>query len=122
MLQQESIIKITDNSGAKSALIIHNMGGSKHKFSNIGDIVTCVIKHAIPKGIVKKSQVVKAVIVRTRKGIQRANGEKIKFDENAGVIIDKDKNPIGTRVFGTVTRELKEKGYSKIISLASEVI
>lgn len=122
MLQQESRIKICDNSGAKEALIIRSLGGSKRKFSNIGDIVVCTVKKALPSGAVRKGQIVKAVIVRTRRGIHRKNGFYVSFSENAGVIIKDDKTPRGTRVFGPIAREVKEAGFNKIASLAPEVI
>ncbi len=122
MIQQESRLNVADNTGAKQVLVIRNMGGSKRKFSNIGDVVICTIKKAQPHSSVKKSEIVKAVIVRTRKGINRKTGEYIKFDDNAVVLIKDDKNPRGTRIFGPIARELREKGYTKIISLAQEVL
>ena len=122
MLQQESRLKVADNTGAKEVLVIKNLGGSFKKFSNIGDIIVCTIKSAIPRSQVKKGQVVKAVIVRSKKGLIRSNGEIIKFDENAVVLIKDDKSLIGTRVFGPIARELREKGFAKIVSLAPEVL
>ncbi|CAC13750.1 50S RIBOSOMAL PROTEIN L14 [Mycoplasmopsis pulmonis] len=122
MLQELSVAKVADNSGAKEVGIIRNLGGSVKKSSNIGDVVICSVKKAIPNGIVKKGQVVKAVIVRTKYGIKRENGQHVSFDDNAVVIIKEDKSPRGTRVFGPVARELREKGYLKIVSLAPEVL
>ena len=122
MLQNESILNVADNSGAKKLLIIRNLGGSKRKFSRIGDIIVCTVKKIQPMSNIKKGQIVKAVIVRTKKGIKRSNGEHIKFDENAAVLIGNDLNPIGSRIFGPITREIRSKKMSKIISLAQEVI
>lgn len=122
MLQELSVAKVADNSGAKEVGIIRNLGGSVKKSSNIGDVVVCSVKKAIPNGIVKKGQVVKAVIVRTKYGIKRENGQHVSFDDNAVVIIKEDKSPRGTRVFGPVARELRDKGYLKIVSLAPEVL
>ena len=122
MIQEMSRAVVADNSGAKEVGIIRNIGGSVKKSSNIGDIVVCSVKKAIPNGNVKEGQVVRAVIVRTKYGIRRADGSHIKFDDNAVVIIKDDKTPRGTRVFGPIARELREKGYNKIISLAPEVI
>lgn len=122
MIQPESRLNVTDNTGAKEVLVIRNLGGSKRKFTNIGDIVICTVKKASFSGTIKEHQIVKAVIVRTKYGITRKNGEKVRFDNNAVVIIKDDKTPIGTRVFGPVTRELRDMGYMKIISLAKEVI
>ncbi len=122
MIQNESRLKVADNSGALEVLVIRNLGGSKRKFTNVGDIIICTVKKSIPNANTKKGQVVKAVIVRTKKGITRKNGEKIRFDENAVVLIKDDKTPRGTRVFGPIARELREKGFSKIISLAQEVL
>jgi large subunit ribosomal protein L14 len=113
---------VTDNSGAKVVGIIKNLGGATVKFSSIGDVVVCSVKKAIPNSPLKKGTVVKAVIVRTKKEIQRADGSSIKFNDNAVVIIKEDKTPRGTRVFGPIARELRERGYSKIISLAQEVL
>lgn len=122
MIQQESRMRVADNSGAKELLVIKVLGGSKRKYSNIGDVVVCSVKSAQPGGTVKKGEVVKAVIVRTVNGIDRLDGTNIRFDDNAAVIIREDKNPVGTRIFGPVTRELRAKGFMKIISLAPEVI
>ncbi|MBN0919178.1 50S ribosomal protein L14 [[Mycoplasma] gypis] len=122
MLQELSRAVVADNSGAKEVGIIRNLGGSVKKFANIGDVVVCSVKKAIPGGIVKEGQIVKAVVVRSRYGLERENGSYIRFDDNAVVIIKEDKNPRGTRVFGPVARELREKGYAKIVSLAPEVL
>lgn len=124
MIHEQSRAKVADNTGAKEVGIIRNLGGSVKKSSNIGDIVVCSIKKAIPNGMVKEGQVVKAVIVRSKYGLRRKDGTHIKFDDNAVVIIKSttDKSPRGTRVFGPVARELREGGYNKIISLAPEVI
>lgn len=122
MIQQETRLKVADNTGAKELLCIRVMGGSKRRFANIGDVVIATVKKATPGGVVKKSEVVKAVIVRTKKGVGRADGSYIKFDENAAVIIKDDKNPRGTRIFGPVARELRDKEYMKILSLAPEVL
>lgn len=122
MLQQESRIKITDNSGAKEALIIRVLGGTRRRFASVGDIVVVTIKDANPGGNIKKKTVQKAVIVRTRNQIKRKDGSTIAFDDNAAVIIGDDKNPKATRIFGPVPRELRDMGYSKIISLAPEVL
>ena len=122
MLQQESRLKVADNSGAKSLLVIRVLGGSKVKTGNIGDIVVGTIKDATPNGTVKKGKVVKAVIVRSRQGLRREDGSYIKFDDNACVIIKDDKIPVGTRIFGPVARELRDKDFMKIVSLAKEVL
>jgi len=122
MLQQETRVNVADNSGAKELLIIRNLGGSYRKFSSVGDIVVCTVKAAQPHGMVKKGQVVKAVIVRTKYPLRRNTGEIIRFDDNAAVIIKEDKTPKGTRIFGPVARELREKGYLRVISLAQEVL
>ncbi len=122
MIQQESRMKVADNTGAKELLTIRVLGGSKKRYANIGDVVVATVKKATPGGVVKKSDVVKAVIVRSVKGVRRADGTYIKFDENAAVIIRDDKNPRGTRIFGPVARELRDKEYSKILSLAPEVL
>ena len=122
MLQQESRLKVADNSGAKELLVIRVLGGSKVKTGNIGDIVVGTVKNATPNGTVAKGKVVKAVIVRSRKGVRRDDGSYIKFDDNACVIIKDDKSPIGTRVFGPVARELRDKDFMKIVSLAKEVL
>lgn len=122
MIQVESRMRVADNSGARELLVIRVLGGTKRKYANVGDIVVCSVKQAIPGGVVKKGQVVKAVIVRTVSGIDREDGSYIKFDDNAAVIVKDDKNPVGTRIFGPVTRELRAKGFMKIISLAPEVL
>ena len=122
MIQQQSRLKVADNTGAKEIMCIRVLGGSKRKFGNIGDVIIASVKSAIPGGSVKKGDVVKAVIVRSVKGIRRNDGSYIKFDENAAVIIDNQKQPKGTRIFGPIARELREKDYMKIISLAPEVI
>ncbi len=122
MIQQETRLVAADNSGAKELLCIRVLGGSTRKFGNIGDIIVCSVKSATPGGVVKKGEVVRAVIVRTKYGVQRPDGSLIKFDENAAVIIKEDKNPRGTRIFGPVARELREKKFMKILSLAPEVL
>lgn len=122
MLQEQSRAVVADNSGAKEVGIFRLLGGSIRKSSNIGDIVICSVKKALPNGIVKEGQVVKAVIVRTKRGVKRADGSHIKFDENAVVIIKEDKTPRGTRVFGPIAREVREAGFQKIASLAPEVL
>ena len=122
MIQNESRLKVADNTGAKEVLVIRNLGGSNRKFSNIGDVVVATVKQAAPGGSVKKGEVVKAVIVRTAFGVRREDGTYIRFDENAAVIIRDDKNPRGTRIFGPVARELRDKDYLKILSLAPEVL
>ncbi|MDF9825161.1 large subunit ribosomal protein L14 [Breznakia sp. PF5-3] len=122
MIQSESRLRVADNTGAKEVLVIRNLGGSVRKFSNIGDIVVCTVKQAAPGGTVKKGEVVKAVIVRTVRGVRRDNGTYIKFDDNAVVIIKDDNTPRGTRIFGPVARELREKDFMKIVSLAPEVL
>ncbi|AGM24790.1 50S ribosomal protein L14 [Spiroplasma syrphidicola EA-1] len=122
MIQQESRLRVADNTGAKEVLVIKNLGGSWRKFTNIGDIVVCTIKKAVPGGMVKKGQVVKAVIVRTKRGLKRDDGTQIQFSENAVVIIKEDKSPRGTRIFGPIAREVKEAGFVKIASLAPEVL
>jgi len=122
MLQQESRMKVADNSGAREVLIIRVLGGSKVKAGSIGDIVVCTVKKATPNGTVGKGKVVKAVIVRTKKPVKREDGTYIKFDDNACVIIKDDKSPVGTRVLGPVARELREKDFMKIVSLAPEVL
>lgn len=122
MIQNESRLRVADNTGAKELLVIRALGGSKRKFANIGDVVVCTVKQAAPGGSVKKGDVVKAVIVRTKRGIRRENGTYIKFDDNAAVIIKDDKTPRGTRIFGPVARELRDKDFMKIVSLAPEVL
>ena len=122
MVQNETRLKVADNTGAKELLIIRCLGGSNRKTANIGDIVVCSVKEAQAGGSVKKGQVVKAVVVRTKYGISRENGSYIKFDDNAAVIIKEDKTPVGTRIFGPVARELRDKDFMKIISLAPAVL
>ncbi len=122
MVQQETRLKVADNTGAKELLCIRVLGGSTRKYANIGDIIVASVKDAAPGGIVKKGDVVKAVVVRTKKGARRKDGSYIKFDENAAVIIKEDKTPTGTRIFGPVARELREKQFMKIVSLAPEVL
>ncbi|HFN6986583.1 TPA: 50S ribosomal protein L14 [Streptococcus pneumoniae] len=122
MIQTETRLKVADNSGAREILIIKVLGGSGRKFANIGDVIVASVKQATPGGAVKKGDVVKAVIVRTKSGARRADGSYIKFDENAAVIIREDKTPRGTRIFGPVARELREGGFMKIVSLAPEVL
>lgn len=122
MIQTESRIKVADNSGARELLVIKVLGGTNKKYANVGDIVVCSVKSAIPGGVVKKGEIVKAVIVRTKYGIKREDGNYIKFDDNAAVILRDDNTPVGTRIFGSVTRELRRKNFMKIISLAPEVL
>ncbi len=122
MVQQQSILKVADNSGAREIMVIRVLGGSKVKTGNIGDVVVGTVKKATTNGTVPKSKVVKAVIVRTKQGLRRDDGSYIKFDDNACVLIKEDKSPYGTRVFGPVARELRDKDYMKIISLAKEVL
>ena len=122
MIQQESRLLVADNSGAKEVLVIKVLGGTRRRYANIGDVVVVTVKKAQPAGIVKKGEVVKAVIVRTKHGLRRKDGSLIKFDENAAVIIKEDLNPRGTRIFGQVARELRDKNFMKIVSLAPEVL
>ncbi len=122
MIQQQSMMKVADNTGAKELMCIRVLGGTGRRYANIGDVVVATVKKAAPGGVVKKGEVVKAVIVRSKKGVKRADGSYIKFDENSAVIIKEDKNPRGTRIFGPVARELREKDYLKILSLAPEVL
>mgnify|MGYP000487116947 FL=1 len=122
MIQEESYLKVADNTGAKEIKTIRVLGGSKRKFGNIGDVIVASVRKATPGGTVKKGEVVRAVIVRTCKGVRRADGTYVRFDENAAVLIKDDKNPRGTRIFGPVARELRDKEYMKILSLAPEVI
>jgi len=122
MIQQESYLKVADNTGAKEIKCISVLGGSKRKYGNIGDVIVASVRKAAPGGTVKKGEVVKAVIVRTAKGVRRADGTYVRFDENAAVLIRDDKNPRGTRIFGPVARELRDKEFMKILSLAPEVI
>jgi large subunit ribosomal protein L14 len=122
MIQQESRLVVADNSGAKEVLCIRVLGGSGRRYASIGDVIVCSVKRATPGGVVKKGEVVKAVVVRTKKGLKRNDGVKVKFDENAAVIIKDDQSPVGTRIFGPVARELRDKNYMKIVSLAPEVL
>ena len=122
MVQQQTILKVADNTGAKEIMCIRCLGGSYRKYARIGDIIVASVKTATPGGVVKKGDVVKAVIVRTKQGLRRADGSYVRFDENAAVIIKEDGTPKGTRIFGPVARELREKDYMKILSLAPEVL
>ena len=122
MIQQESYLKVADNTGAKEIKCIRVLGGSKRKYGNIGDVIVASVRKAAPGGTVKKGDVVKAVIVRTKRGVRREDGTYVRFDENAAVIIKEDRNPKGTRIFGPVARELRDKEFMKILSLAPEVI
>jgi len=122
MVQMESYLKVADNTGAKEIHCIRVLGGSKRKYGNIGDVIVASVRKAAPGGTVKKGDVVKAVIVRSKRGLRREDGSYVRFDENAAVIIKEDKNPRGTRIFGPVARELREKDFMKILSLAPEVI
>ena len=122
MIQQQSYMKVADNTGAKELMCIRVLGGTGRRYAEIGDVVVCSVKKASPGGVVKKGEVVKAVVVRTVKGHRRPDGTYIRFDDNAAVLIKEDKNPRGTRIFGPVARELREKDYMKILSLAPEVV
>ena len=122
MIQQETFLKVADNTGAKEIKCIRVLGGSKRKFGNIGDVIVASVRKSTPGGTVKKGEVVKAVIVRSAKGVRRADGTYVRFAENAAVLIKDDKNPRGTRIFGPVARELRDKDYMKILSLAPEVL
>ena len=122
MIQSESYLKVADNTGAKEIKCIRVLGGSKRKYGNIGDVIVASVRKATPGGTVKKGEVVKAVIVRSAKGVRRADGTYVRFDDNAAVLIKDDKNPRGTRIFGPVARELRDKDYMKILSLAPEVV
>ncbi|MCL5435335.1 MAG: 50S ribosomal protein L14 [Patescibacteria group bacterium] len=124
MIQHRSILKVADNSGAKGLMVIHVLGGSKRKFGFLGDVLNCVVREANPTGQVKDSEIVKVVLVRSRKEYKRADGSYVRFSDNAGVLIDnvKDKNPRGTRIFGPVAREVRDKGFAKIASMAVEVV
>jgi len=122
MIQQESYLKVADNTGAKEIKCIRVLGGSKRKFGNIGDVIVASVRKATPGGTVKKGDVVKAVIVRSARGVRRNDGTYVRFDENAAVLIKDDKSPAGTRIFGPVARELRDKDYMKILSLAPEVV
>lgn len=122
MIQQETRMRVADNSGARELSVIKVLGGTGIRYANIGDVVVCSVKSATPGGAVKKGDVIKAVIVRSKRGLKRIDGSKINFDENAAVIIKDDKSPVGTRIFGPVTRELRREGFMRIISLAPEVL
>ncbi|MGN0452360.1 MAG: 50S ribosomal protein L14 [Ruminococcus sp.] len=122
MIQQQTYLKVADNTGAKELMCIRVLGGTRRKYANIGDVIVASVKKAAPGGVVKKGDVVRAVVVRSAKGVRRADGTYIRFDENAAVIIKEDKNPRGTRIFGPVARELRDKDYLKILSLAPEVL
>ena len=122
MIQQETVLKVADNTGAKELKCIRVLGGSSRKFGNIGDVIVASVKKAAPGGVVKKGEVVRAVIVRTSKGVRREDGSYVRFDDNAAVLIKEDKNPRGTRIFGPVARELRDHEYMKILSLAPEVL
>ncbi len=122
MIQQQTILKVADNTGAKEIMCIRCLGGSYRKYARVGDVIVASVKTATPGGVVKKGDVVKAVVVRTKKPIRRADGSYVRFDENAAVIIKEDKNPKGTRIFGPVARELRDRDYMKILSLAPEVL
>lgn len=122
MIQTESRLKVADNSGAKELLCIRILGGTSRKYAHIGDVIVCAVKEASPGGMVKKGEVVRAVVVRTKSGARRDDGSYVRFDQNAAVIIKEDQNPVGTRIFGPVARELRDKNYMKIVSLAPEVL
>lgn len=122
MIQAQTYLKSADNTGAKEFMCIKVLGGSKRKYANIGDVIVCSVKNATPGGVVKKGEVVRCVIVRSKRGIKRVDGSYIRFDENAAVVIKEDKNPKGTRIFGPVARELRENDFMKIVSLAPEVL
>ena len=124
MIQHRTVLKVADNSGARKIVVIHIFGGSKRKFGSVGDVLNCVVKEAVPEAGVKKSEIVKVVLVRTKKEKKRKDGSCIRFSDNAGVLIDnpKDKNPRGTRIFGPIAREVKDRGFAKIASMASEVL
>ena len=122
MVQQETVLKVADNTGAKEIKCIRVLGGSVRRYGNVGDVIVASVRKATPGGQVKKGEVVRAVIVRSKKGVRRADGSYVRFDENAAVIIKEDKDPRGTRIFGPVARELREKGYMRILSLAPEVL
>ena len=122
MIQQQTLLKVADNTGAKELMCIRVLGGSRRKYANVGDVVVASVKKATPGGVVKKGEVVKAVIVRSKQGVRREDGSYIKFDDNACVIIKDDKSPVGTRIFGPVARELRDKDFMKIVSLAKEVL
>ena len=122
MIQMQTRMKVADNTGAKELMCIRVLGGTRRKYANIGDVIVCSVKSAAPGGMVKKGDVVRAVVVRSKQGVRRADGSYITFDENAAVLIKEDKNPRGTRIFGPIARELRDKDYMKILSLAPEVL
>ena len=122
MIQQQSYMRVADNTGAKEVMCIRVLGGTGRRYASIGDVVVCAVKKAAPGGSVKKGDVVKCVVVRTKKGVRRPDGSYVRFDDNAAVVIKEDKNPVGTRIFGPVARELRDKEYTKILSLAPEVL
>lgn len=122
MVQKQTMLNVADNSGAKKVQVIHVIGGTRRRFAGLGDLVKVTVKRAIPGGTVKKSEMMNAVIVRTRKESRRFDGSYVRFDDNAAVLVNKDKQPVGTRIFGPVARELRAKGYMKIVSLAPEVL
>ena len=122
MIQTETRLRVADNSGAKELLCIRILGGTSRKYANIGDIIVCAVKDATPGGMVKKGDVVKAVVVRSKHGVRRNDGSYVKFDQNAAVVIKDDKTPVGTRIFGPVARELRDKSFMRIVSLAPEVL
>jgi len=122
MIQMETRLNVADNTGAKEVACIKVLGGSKHRYANIGDVIVCSIKKAMPGGAVKEGDVVRAVVVRSRRGVRRDDGSYVKFDSNACVLIDNERNPRGTRIFGAVARELRQKNFMKIVSLAAEVV
>ena len=122
MIQQQTFLQVADNTGAKELMCIRVLGGTGRRYANIGDVIVCSVKKAIPGGNVKKGEVVKAVVVRSKRGVRRPDGSYIRFDENAAVIIKEDKNPRGTRIFGPIARELRDKDFTKILSLAPEVL
>jgi large subunit ribosomal protein L14 len=122
MIQNQTVLNVADNSGAKKVMCIRVLGDSRRRYARVGDVITCSVKTAIPGGTVKKGEVVVAVVVRTKKEFRRKDGSYIRFDENAAVVINKEKEPIGTRIFGPVARELREKNYMRIVSLAPEVL
>ena len=122
MIQQQSYMRVADNTGAKEVMCIRVLGGTGRRYASIGDIVVCAVKKAAPGGTVKKGDVVKCVVVRTKKGVRRPDGSYVRFDDNAAVVVKEDKNPVGTRIFGPVARELRDKEFTKILSLAPEVL
>ena len=122
MIQTETRLKVADNSGAKELLCIRILGGTSRQYANIGDVIVCAVKDATPGGVVKKGDVVRAVVVRSKKGARRVDGSYVKFDQNAAVLLKEDMTPVGTRIFGPVARELREKNFMKIVSLAPEVL